>query len=164
LLRGCLVPGSVFRGIYEQLGWCHTTANRNKIRQLLDERTQAVRHKNVSASVAHLAPNAVSFDVVNPLQCSGVEGSRKRAEEWFSSFDGPIDYEIRDLSIVAAEDTAFAYGLSHLNATTNGGQLDMFWRSTFCFRKTDGQWHIVHEHDSVPFNVHTGKASLDLKP
>lgn len=33
-----------------------------------------------------------------------------------------------------------------------------------CCRKIDSKWMIVHEHDSVPFDMETGKASIDLKP
>ena len=34
-----------------------------------------------------------------PLQYIGADALRKRAEEWLSSFQGPIDYEIQDVSI-----------------------------------------------------------------
>ena len=40
----------------------------------------------------------------------------------------------------------------------------MWVRTTVCFRKIDGTWLITHEHNSVPFNPETGKASLDLAP
>jgi hypothetical protein len=40
----------------------------------------------------------------------------------------------------------------------------MWWRATVCYRKIDGKWMITHEHASVPFNVESGKASLDLTP
>ncbi|MGI9065804.1 MAG: YybH family protein [Pyrinomonadaceae bacterium] len=111
-----------------------------QIRKLMDERVEAVRTRDVNASIAHLAPDILSFDVVNPLQHVGSDASRKRAEEWFSSFEGPIGYEIRDLSITAGGDVAFAHGLSHVSATRiDGGQLDMWWRTTVCFRKSDGK-------------------------
>ncbi len=45
-----------------------------------------------------------------------------------------------------------------------GGKVDMWVRATVCFRKTAGEWTVTHEHDSVPFDVESGKASLDLKP
>jgi hypothetical protein len=35
-------------------------------------------------------------------------------------------------------------------AKTDGGQLDMLWRTTVCFRKIDGNWMITHGHNSVP--------------
>jgi ketosteroid isomerase-like protein len=136
-----------------------------QIRALIDGRVKAIRAKDVNASISNLAPDTLSFDVVNPLQHIGSAASRKRAEDWFSSLQSPIGHEIRDLSITAGDDVCFSYGLSHVSATTtNGGQLDMWWRTTICFRKIDGQWMITHEHNSVPFDVETGKASLDLKP
>jgi hypothetical protein len=72
-----------------------------QIRKLMDDRVKAVRTRDVNASMSHVAPDILSFDVVNPLQHIGSDASRKRAEEWFSSFEGPIGYEIHDLSITA---------------------------------------------------------------
>lgn len=149
-----------------------TTANANSkttdeslIRKLIDDREKAVRNKDVHGCTANSAPDIVSFDVVNPLQRLGSDALRKRAEEWFASFQGMIGYETRDLSITAGRDVAFAHGLSHVSATrTHGGQLDMWWRTTICFSKIDGKWMVTHEHNSVPFEVESGKASLDLKP
>jgi len=33
-----------------------------------------------------------------------------------------------------------------------------------CYRKLDGTWLVTHEQSSVPFDVESGKASLDLTP
>jgi ketosteroid isomerase-like protein len=139
--------------------------NEAQIRALIDDRAKAVRAKDVNGAISSIAPDILSFDVVNPLQHVGSDASRKRAEEWFSSFQGPIGYEIRDLSITAGETLGFSHGLSAVSATRpDGGQLDMWWRTTVCFRKIEGKWMITHEHNSVPFDVESGKASLDLKP
>lgn len=139
--------------------------NEAQIHKILDDRVQAVRAKDVAAASKHCAPNVRCFDVVNPLQNSGVEWVGRRAEEWFSSFDGPIGFEISEVSITTGNDVAFAHSLNHVSATNKSGQqIDMWWRATFCFRKIDGQWLIVHEHNSVPFDMETGQASLDLKP
>ena len=136
-----------------------------QIRALIDGWAKAVRAKDVNGAIASLAPDILSFDVVNPLQRVGSDASGQRAKEWFSSFEGPIGYEIRNLSITASNDVAFSHGLSHVSATrVDGGQLDMWWRTTVCFRKVDGKWMVTHEHNSVPFDVQTGKASLDLQP
>ena len=40
----------------------------------------------------------------------------------------------------------------------------MWNRATLCFRKIDGKWRIMHEHDSVPFDPETGLASTNLEP
>ena len=135
------------------------------IRKIIDDRVKAVRCKDVDALVSYYASDVLSFDVVNPLQSTGSDAIRKRLEEWFSSFQGSIDFEICDLTIAASEDVAFCHGLSQVNGTTTGGgQISMWYRTTICCQKMDGRWTITHEHDSVPFNVESGKASLDLKP
>ena len=136
-----------------------------QIRKLMDDRIKAVGTKDVNAATSNLAPDILSFDVVNHLQSIGIESSRKRAAEWFSSFQGQIGLEMRDLVITAGDDVAFCHGLSHVSATrTDGGQLDMWWRTTVCFCKTNGNWVVTHEHNSVPFDVNSGKASLGLTP
>lgn len=136
-----------------------------QIRKLIDDRVQAVRTRDVNASMSNLARDILSFDVVNPLQHIGSDALKKRAEEWFSQFQGPIGNEIRDLNITAGDDVAFCHGLSHVSATTkDGAKLNMWWRTTVCFRKIEGNWTVTHEHNSVPFDVETGKASLDLMP
>ena len=136
-----------------------------QIRKLMDDQAKAVRAKDVSGSMSNYAPDVVSFDVVNPLQKTGLDARRKRAEEWFSSFQGPIGYELRDLSIAAGGDVAFCHSLNRVNGTkTDGGKIDMWWRATVCCRKIDGKWMVTHEHSSVPFDVESGKASLDLQP
>ena len=136
-----------------------------QIRKLMDDQVSAVREKDVNRSLSNYSPNILSFDVVNPLQKTGLEARKKRAEEWFSTFQGPIGYELRDLSITASDDVAFCHSLNRVNGTLkDGGVLDMWWRATVCYRKIGGEWTVTHEHNSVPFDVETGKASLDLKP
>jgi ketosteroid isomerase-like protein len=45
------------------------------------------------------------------------------------------------------------------------GEINDVWvRATVCFRKIDGHWKVTHEHMSVPYDMETSKASVDLKP
>ncbi|MEP7270945.1 MAG: nuclear transport factor 2 family protein [Acidobacteriota bacterium] len=140
-------------------------ANESEIRQLFNDQVKAIRAGDVKGATSSYAPNVLSFDVVNPLQKTGLEACRKRTEEWFSSFQGAIGFEHRDLTIIAGDDVAFCHSLNHVDGTkTDGAKLEMWWRATFCLRKIDDKWLITHEHASVPFDVETGHASLDLKP
>lgn len=139
--------------------------NEGQIRELVNNQAKAVRAKDIDAAMAHNAPDIVSFDVVNPLQKVGLDECRKRAEEWFSSFPGPIEYDVSELSVSATDALAFSHSLNHVNATNNDGmKIDMWWRVTACYQKRDGKWLVTHEHQSVPFDPKSGKASLDLKP
>ena len=138
----------------------------SQIRDLVEDRVKAVRAKDVDGAMSNIAPDILSFDVVSPLRNAGSDAARKRVEQWFRSFQGrTIGYQIRDLSIAAGDEVAFCHSLNRVNAArSDGKKLDMWWRATVCFRKVDGKWTITHEHNSVPFDVETGKASLGLKP
>ena len=111
------------------------------------------------------APEVVSFDLGPPLQHGGGGAFVKRWQELLGSYQTPIDYEVRDLTITAGEETAFSHSLNNIGGTMKNGQKMNRWlRWTACYRKTNGRWLIVHEHVSVPADVRSGKAVLDLKP
>lgn len=140
-------------------------SNQARIRELTEAVTEAVHSKNLDGLMTNYAPDVVSYDALDPLQYVGQAESRKRAEEWFSSYRTPIGFEISDLSITAGDDVAFCHYLYHVSGTLNdGGKVDMWVRSTVCYSKIDGKWMITHQHTSVPFNGESGKASLNLKP
>jgi uncharacterized protein (TIGR02246 family) len=135
-----------------------------EIRSLVADSVKALRAKDIDRLVASYAPDVMLFDVVNPLRSRGADTVRKRLEDWLT-FQDPIEYEVRDLSISTAGDVAFSHSLNHVSATTKDGKkLDMWWRASVGYQKLDGKWLITHEHVSVPFDMTSGKASLDLKP
>jgi ketosteroid isomerase-like protein len=139
--------------------------NETQIRTLIEKRVQAVRTKDVNLAMSAIAPDVLSFDIVSLLQYVGSDASRKRTYEWFASFQGPIGYELSELSIAAGDDVAFSHSLNHVSATKiDGLPLDMWWRATVCYCKINDTWLVTHEHNSVPFDVQSGQASLDLKP
>jgi uncharacterized protein (TIGR02246 family) len=136
-----------------------------QITKLIDKWVDAIRAKDLDARMSNYAKNVSLFDVVEPLQSFGFEAVRNRAAQWFSSFQGQLGFEMNDLRIATDSDVAFSHSLNHVTGTkTDGTKLDMWWRATVCYRKIEDKWMVTHEHNSVPFNVETGKASLDLKP
>ena len=140
-------------------------ADEDQIRALIDNRVKAVRAKDINGAMSSSAPGILSFDVINPLQYTGLDALKKRMEDWFSMFQGPIGHEICDLNITTSDDVAFSHGLNRVIGTkTDGKKIEMYWRATVCYRKIDGQWMVTHEHNSVPFDPKSGRASLDLKP
>ncbi|HET6763914.1 MAG TPA: SgcJ/EcaC family oxidoreductase [Longimicrobiaceae bacterium] len=136
-----------------------------EIRALIEARVQAVRGKDVDGATAYFSADVVSFDVVGPLYRDGAAGVRERAAEWFGSFDGPIGYQVGEVHVTAGDDVAFAHYLYRVSATLKaGGSVEMWVRTTLCCARRSGGWEIVHEHQSVPFDPATGRASLDLEP
>jgi ketosteroid isomerase-like protein len=105
------------------------------------------------------------FDVVEPLQHVGVHALRARLSTWLSTFEGPVDCEVRDLTVSADDRVAFCHSLTRFSGTLkDGGNLDMWVRFTTCLLRTGGRWLVTHEHASVPFDPETQRASLDLEP
>jgi uncharacterized protein (TIGR02246 family) len=142
-----------------------TTTNADQIRALIEDRVRAIADKDIEALVARVAPGIVSFDALPPLQRIGPEAIRARLQEWFEWYDGPIGYEVRDLRVTTSDDIAFAHFLYHVTGKmTNAKAVDMWVRTTMGLEKADGVWVIAHEHNSVPFDAESGKASLDLTP
>lgn len=137
-----------------------------ELRALIDERARAIRAKDVDAVLSVYLLEVLVFDVVGPLRHTGRESVRERLEAWLSQFrEGPIGYELRDLRLTVGGDAAFSHCLSHVDATMpDGNRIDMWWRATSCFARIDGRWMVTHEHSSVPFDMESLKASLDLKP
>jgi len=107
----------------------------------------------------------VSFDVEPPLQHVGVEAKLKNWASVFAVFRD-ADYEVRGLDVAVGDGVAFGHCFGRLHGTLmNGTATKGIWvRVTFCFRKLDGAWQIVHDQASVPFDVLSGRGVADLEP
>jgi uncharacterized protein (TIGR02246 family) len=137
------------------------------IRKMLDGWKVAFEAKDLAKVMTYYAPGdrVVAFDIVPPLEIVGRENYRKNYQMFFDMYDGPIQFEFRDLRIVAEGHVAFIYAVERITGVMKGGQkTDSWMRATSGLRKIDGKWLIVHDHISVPVDYETGKALLDLKP
>jgi uncharacterized protein (TIGR02246 family) len=136
-----------------------------EIRSRIDEWVAAFRRKDIDAVMPMFAPDAVAFDLVPPLQYAGREAYRKQWERLFASYEGAIEYEVRELSVTAERGVAFSHSLNRIHGTLKNGRKTGFWlRMTACWRKVGGQWLIAHEHVSVPVDLERDKPVLDLEP
>jgi ketosteroid isomerase-like protein len=89
-------------------------------------------------------------------------------ENWadvFAVYQRPLGYEIRDLTLTVGEDVAFGHSLNRISGALKNGTRTGYWvRWTGCFQKIDGNWLIVHDQVSVPLDVESGRALLNLEP
>jgi len=135
------------------------------IRRQLDRVVEALRAKDLEALGRLYATDVVSFDVEPPLQHVGVEAKLGNWAKVFAVFE-TVDYEVRDLTVTAGDDLAFGYAFGRLHGTLRDGTATsgMWVRITYCFRKVDGAWVIAHDQVSVPLDIRSGKAIVDLEP
>jgi uncharacterized protein (TIGR02246 family) len=137
-----------------------------EIGRLVEQWAEALRAKDVDGIMSHYASDVVVFDLAAPLQYKGANAYRENWQAWFPTFQGPIGYELRDLKIAAGKDVAFCHSFNRITGKrTDGETTDVWVRATFCCRRIDRQWKIVHEHQSVPFYMDGSyRAAIDLKP
>ncbi|MFA9479943.1 SgcJ/EcaC family oxidoreductase [Phycisphaerales bacterium AB-hyl4] len=139
-------------------------ANEARIRELVNSWVHAIREKDVDAVMRFYASQMTAFDAVPPLRIS-LEEYRHNWEQCFAFTKGELSFEVRDLTVFAGDDVAFAHCLTNIRGMGGDGESHDFWaRTTLCFRKLDGEWRIAHTHDSAPFDCETGNALMDLKP
>ena len=126
---------------------------------------EAVRAADLDGVMSSYAPDVVTFDIVAPLRKIGADGKRENWRAVFATYQRPLGYEIRDLTITAGGDVAFARSLNRISAALrSGARISQWLRWTACFQKIGGEWRIVHDHVSVPTDFATGKALTGLEP
>ena len=135
------------------------------IRRRIDRLVEAVRAMDLEAVMPIYAPDLVSFDIVPPLQHLGAEAKRKNWINVFTAYERPLGYEIRDLTIIVADDLACTRSLNRISGTLKNGTKKGYWlRWSTVFRKIDGQWLMVHDQVSLPFDPASGMAVQTLEP
>lgn len=171
-VRGCFVATICSMGVINgELEMKTMAIERNQsteeaqIRKRIGDWATAFRNKDLDGVVSFFAPETVAFDLVPPLAYSSRDAYRKQWVKLFASYQGPIEYEICDLSITAKQTLAFSHSINRISGTLQNGQKTGIWlRMTACCERINGQWLIEHEHVSAPVDPAKGIAVLDLKP
>jgi ketosteroid isomerase-like protein len=134
------------------------------IRAVIDAIIKAVRTNDVEGFLRQCAPEIVVFDLLPPLEQKGWDAVRHSWHLAMGSFEGPIEYDVDHLDISVSGDIAVSRSLAQFGGTTkDGARIMNRLRSTLGFRKIGGQWKVIHEHVSVPFDMKTGQALLELE-
>lgn len=136
-----------------------------RIRERIAEFQQAVAVKDLDRIMTQYAPDVVAYDAVGELQFKGVEAYRAHWQRCFDFCQGEGFFEIGDVEVIASGDLAFSYSLNHCGGTNEKGEMQTAWmRGTRCWRLQDGDWKVVHEHFSMPFDMASGQVAFGLEP
>lgn len=141
-----------------------TTPAKDEILALCQRLGQAHRDKDADAIAACYAPDARIYSLAPPLGERGMD--RDGLAAWLATWAGPIRIDAQDVDLAATDDLAYTSALNRIRGVkTDGTDVDLWFRTTMCFRKTHDGWRIVHDHSSVPFLMDgSGRAALDLQP
>jgi ketosteroid isomerase-like protein len=140
-------------------------ATQFEVRELLERWSEFIRARDIDRLMTLYAPDVVYFDVVPPLQYVGSAAVRRNFLRWFDGWASAIGQEIGDLHLVANGDVAVAYMLLRASGTLKNGRDVNYWvRATVGCHRVGSEWVITHEHVSLPVDVASGQAVMDLVP
>lgn len=121
------------------------------IRKQVESWAAAVRRKDLNAILAYHSPDILMFDVPPPLESKGLEAYKRTWDLFFSWAHDPVVFSIREMSVTAGDDVAFATALMRCAGTeVTGEDIELDFRLTICLRKINSQWIVLHEHHSIP--------------
>lgn len=138
----------------------------NEIRQLIKRWIPAVRARDVAAITAPYAEDIVAFDAVQSLQFIGKPAYSAHWKTCMEYCPGEMVFDVEQLKIHATPDLAFAHWLNRCGPAQEQGGEDKtcYMRVSVGYKRIDGQWKVIHEHWSAPFDMESGAALFSLKP
>jgi len=137
----------------------------SELRALIDSWVQANLARDVDAILSHYAEDVRAFDAIKQLQFVGHAAYKAHWQFCMEHCGGPITFEVDQLQQWASGDLGFGHFLCLCGGTNAEGKSESGWlRVTQGYRKIDGQWRIVHDHFSVPFDMENGQALFGLQP
>ena len=137
------------------------------VREIIESQLAALSERDVKGAIDVYAKGTVMYTLAPPLRSQNDDEASASAavQEWFDTWEGPLQYETRDLEITVYGDLAVSTSLRHMIGYQKGQHIDLWFRKTLGFKRIDGEWKIFHDHESVPFHMDGSmKAAVDLKP
>jgi ketosteroid isomerase-like protein len=141
------------------------TSSEKAIRAVMDERAAAMAARDIERLMAVYTADVIYFDLVPPFAYTGAAALRSRFIDWFGRWESPIGQHVDHLRVIAADDVAIAFMLIEATGTLKGGRSVKYWvRTSNGLQLTGDGWRIAHEHVSLPVDMATRSAVLDLVP
>lgn len=142
-------------------------ADKAAIQALEDTYNEGFNSKDVDKAMSVYAPGKelFVFDVVPPREYKGWDAYKKDFEGLFSAFPGPVKNTISEQTIHVVGSLAYGHNIQTGEFTAKDGtKVKIVDRTTDIYRKINGKWLIVEEHNSVPVDLDTMKPDLLSKP
>ena len=144
-----------------------TNADKAAIQALEDTYNEGFNSKDVDKVMSVYVPGKqlFVFDVVPPREYRGWEAYKKDFEGLFSAYPGPMKNTLSEQTVHVVGSLAYGHNIQTGEFTgKDGKKVNFVVRTTDIYRKMNGKWLIVEEHNSVPVDLDTMKPDLLSKP
>ncbi len=128
-----------------------TSTAETQVRAVLEDWAEATRQNRQDEILKNHVSDLVIFDVLPPMKYESAESYRQSWGDWQPETQGEGQFELENLSVTASTDLAFAHCFIRCGGTMpDGHTFQDLVRATFCLKKIDGAWKILHQHGSKP--------------
>ncbi|WP_435121772.1 YybH family protein [Amycolatopsis thermoflava] len=136
-----------------------------EVRALHERWFAATTRKDLDGLIAPIAKDVVSYEHDTPLQHLGRDAVREVCRRGLDWSDAVVRWEVPDMTVLVRGDLAVAWGLNRMIAEDTDGTTTESWsRGTRVFQRRDGEWQLIHQHLSFPYDPESGAAATDLHP
>ncbi|MGQ7787632.1 YybH family protein [Nesterenkonia sp. K-15-9-6] len=130
------------------------------LREVHDGWSADTEAKDLDGIMSRIATGVVSYEDEAPLEHVGIHAVRERWRAGLEQTTERVTWTVPELTVVARDDLAVAWGLQRMTAQMPDGALSEEWsRGTRVFRRENGEWRMVHQHQSCP--RHQGSLAAD---
>ena len=134
-----------------------TNTAETQVRAVLENWAKATRQNRKDEILKNHIPDLVIFDVLPPMKYETAESYRRSWDEWQPETQNEGQFDLENLSITASNDLAFAHCFICCGGTMpDGHKFQDLVRATFCLKKIDGAWKVLHQHISKPIQQSSG--------
>jgi ketosteroid isomerase-like protein len=100
--------------------------------------------------------------MMSPREFAGQKAIHDHLAEFSGLKDLKVDF--LELRVISDGQLAVARSVQHVTGKDSGGKpFDSTFRVTDIWRRTNGQWKLIHAHVSYPVDMKTGKADMASK-
>ena len=134
-----------------------TNAAENRVRAVLEGWAKATQQNRKDEILKNHVPDLVIFDVLPPMKYESAESYRRSWGDWQPETQSEGQFDLENLSVTTSTDLAFAHCFIRCGGIMpDGHTFQDLVRATFCLKKIDGAWKILHQHISKPIQQSGG--------
>lgn len=134
------------------------------IKALYTKWNDAFNKKDVDGIMSLYAPDVFVYDVIPPRAYPSWDAYKKNWTDLFVQFP-TVNNTVSDLHVTVVGPVAYTRFINSGTMTAKDGtQSHVVVRSTDVWRRINGRWLIVQEHNSIPVDLNTSKPDMLSTP
>lgn len=136
------------------------SAAAKEVREITNKSMKASEKKDLDGAMEMIADDIQSFEHDAPLMYEGVDAVREVCAKGIEMSGDDLEINFKELKTIVRDDIAVMWGFNEMKSDGNA----FYSRATRIFQKQDGEWKLIHQHLSFPYDAESGEAKLDCKP